>query len=94
MPRSAIAATAAGLTSTPGVEPPDQATARSAAWWVKKPSAIWERPALWTHRNSTTGLPSTTFPSTFASARSRWRANLSASRGRKVVTVARSANWL
>jgi hypothetical protein len=56
--RSAIAATAAGLTSVPGSEPPDQATARSPVRWVKNPSAIWERPALWVHRNSTTGLPS------------------------------------
>ena len=30
MPRSAIAAIAAGLTSLPGSEPPDQATARVA----------------------------------------------------------------
>ncbi len=30
--------------------------ARSAARWVKKPSAICERPALWVHRNSTTGI--------------------------------------
>ena len=71
MPRSAIAATAAGLTSSPGSEPPDQAIARSPARWRKNPSAIWERPALWMHRNSTIGLPSWTRPSTRASARRR-----------------------
>ena len=46
MPRSAIAATAAGLTLFPGSEPPDHATARPLAWCSKKPSAICERPAL------------------------------------------------
>ena len=58
MPRSAMAATAAGLISMPGSDPPDHATAASPARCWKKPIAIWERPALWVHRNSTVGLPS------------------------------------
>ena len=93
MPTSAIACTAAGLISSPGSDPPDQATACSPARWVKKPSAIWERPALWVHRNSTVGLPSVILPSTRASAFSRWRAKRSATSGRKLGTVAREANW-
>src|SRR5437763_1065628 len=51
MPRSAIAAMAAGLIWSAGSEPPDQAIAWSLARWAKNPSAIWERPALWVHRN-------------------------------------------
>jgi hypothetical protein len=56
MPRSRMASIATGLTASAGSEPPDQATAASPARWVKKPRAIWERPALWVHRNSTVGL--------------------------------------
>ena len=89
----AMAATAAGLRSVPGSEPPDQAMARSPARWLNQPSAIWERPALWVHRNSTIGAPSDALPSTLASARSRWRANRSAKSGRNVLTVALLANW-
>jgi hypothetical protein len=58
MPRSAMAAIADGLTSRPGSEPPDQPIARSVVRAWKNPSAIWERPALWVHKNSTVGLPS------------------------------------
>ena len=55
MPTSAIAVTADGLTSLPGSDPPDHATARSPARWLNQPSAICDRPALCTHRNSTFG---------------------------------------
>ncbi len=58
IPRSRMASTAAGLTAWPGSEPPDQATARRPAMCSKNPMAIWERPALWTQRNSTVGRPS------------------------------------
>src|SRR4029079_2105568 len=50
--------TATGLTSVPGSEPPDHAIARSPARWLHQPSAICDRPALCTQRNSTTGTPS------------------------------------
>ena len=93
IPRSAIAATAEGLTSMPGSEPPDQATAASPAKYSKNPSAIWLRPALCTHRNSTTWRPSSAWPSTRASAVRRWRANRSASSGRKLGMVLPVANW-
>jgi hypothetical protein len=66
MPASAMASIAAGLISLPGSEPPDQATPLSPARWVKKPSAICERPALCVQWNSTVGLPSLTLPSTRA----------------------------
>src|SRR5262245_23517099 len=55
MPTSAIASTAAGLTSLAGSDPPDQATARPPARWLNQPSAICDRPALWTQRNRTRG---------------------------------------
>jgi hypothetical protein len=41
MPRSVIASIAAGLSWSPGSEPPDHATAAAPAWWLKNPSAIW-----------------------------------------------------
>ncbi len=84
MPTSAIAATAAGFTSSPGSEPPDHATARSPARCSNQPSAICDRPALCTQRNSTMGRPSCALPSTRASAFSRCRAKRSAMTGRKV----------
>ena len=93
MPISAMAATADGFTSMPGSDPPDQATARSPARWLNHPSAICERPALWTQRNRTTATPPPALPSTRASAVSRWRANRSAKRGRKLATLAPLANW-
>src|SRR5687767_8049628 len=55
MPTSAIASTAAGFTCSAGSEPPEYATARSPASLVNHPRAICDRPALWTHRNSTLG---------------------------------------
>ena len=58
MPTSAMARTAAWFTSLPGSEPPDQAMALPSARWLNQPSAIWDRPALWTQRNSTVGVPS------------------------------------
>lgn len=57
-PRSCIAPMAIGLMLSAGVVPPDQAMAVSPASASKNPSAIWERPALWVQRNSTTALPS------------------------------------
>jgi hypothetical protein len=82
MPRSAIASMAAGLIRVPGSDPPDHAMAPSPARWVNSPIAIWERPALWVLRNSTTGVPVSALPSTLARARRRYRAKRSASRGR------------
>jgi hypothetical protein len=81
-PRSAMAATAAGSMSMPGSCPPDQPMAASLARWRKKPSAIWLRPALWTHRNSTIGRLSWRRPSARACAVKRWRAKRSANSGR------------
>src|ERR1700760_2619650 len=56
MPRSAMTAMTAGLISPLGFEPPDHAQAALPARRVKNPMAIWDRPALWLHRNYTTGL--------------------------------------
>jgi hypothetical protein len=58
IPTSRIACTAAGLTWPAGSDPPDQATALSPARRTNQPIAIWLRPALCTHKNSTIGLPS------------------------------------
>src|SRR4249919_3776376 len=55
IPTSAMAATAAGFTSAAGSEPPDETSAPSPARCRSHPAAIWERPALCTHRNTTLG---------------------------------------
>jgi hypothetical protein len=47
-----------GVDSCPGSDPPDQATAWSPVRASKNPRAIWDRPALWVHKNRTVGLPS------------------------------------
>ena len=80
MPISAMAATASGLTehAVTGSAPPDHAIARSLARWVNQPSAICERPALCTQRNSTEGTLLAARLSAWASARRRWRVNRSA----------------
>src|SRR3954451_16645751 len=56
MPASAIASTAAGLTASLGAEPAERTSTRSPARAVRKPAAIWERPALCTQTNRTLGL--------------------------------------
>src|SRR5688572_10996826 len=56
IPTSAIAATAPWLTSAAGSEPAESAVAPEPARRSNHPSAICERPALCTHRNSTVGL--------------------------------------
>src|SRR4051794_22880902 len=69
IPTSAIACTADELISPAGCEPPDRATAWSPARWLKYPRAIWERPALWVQRNSTTGLARIVSPGYSATTR-------------------------
>lgn len=55
MPTSAMAATAAGLIDSAGTDPAERTSIRSPASADRKPAAIWDRPALWTHTNSTVG---------------------------------------
>src|ERR1700730_7317217 len=85
IPTSAITATAAGLTSDPGSDPPDHAIARSPARALKNPSAICDRPALCTHRKSTAGRsPTRDNLSTMVESMSTdllWRAQLHAALG-------------
>ena len=52
--------------------------ALSPARWASQPSAICERPALCTHKNSTDGTFPAAVPSAWARASSRWRAYRSA----------------
>src|SRR3954462_12781160 len=56
MPTSAIASTAAGLIVSAGADPAERPSTASPARCRSQPAAIWERPALWTHTNSTLGL--------------------------------------
>src|SRR5512143_1462664 len=60
MPTSAMAATTAGLTVEAGADPAERTSTWPPARWVRKPAAIWERPALCTHTNSTDGRDSDT----------------------------------
>src|ERR1035438_6353115 len=56
MPTSAIAATADGLTWSPGMLPAERTSTSPPPRWARKPAAIWERPALCTQTNRTLGL--------------------------------------
>src|SRR4051812_11619205 len=56
IPTSAMARTATGLTWCAGSDPAERTSIRPAASCVRKPAAIWERPALCTHTKSTDGL--------------------------------------
>ncbi len=56
IPTSAMASTAAGLTASAGALPAERTSMASPARAERNPAAIWERPALWTHTNSTDGL--------------------------------------
>src|SRR5437763_5927223 len=56
IPASAIASTATGLTVLAGSEPPEKTSTWSPARCSSQAAAIWERPALCTHRNTTLGL--------------------------------------
>ena len=91
MPTSAIASTAILLSSPAGSDPPDQAMALSPARWANHPSAIWERPALCVHRNSTVGMVLRALSSRSASASRRSLANFSAKETSHFVTVALAA---
>jgi hypothetical protein len=62
MPTSAIAATAEGLTWSPGSDPADRTSTASPARCRSQPAAICERPALCTHTNSTLGRSVTGTP--------------------------------
>ena len=54
---SAFAPTASGFTWSPGMLPADRTSPSPSPRWVRKPAAIWERPALCTQTNRTLGLP-------------------------------------
>ena len=88
MPFSAIAATAAWLSSAAGSEPPEKTSTRSPARWRIQPAAICDRPALWTHRNSTLGLRSVRSDSSRTSARRRSLVRRSTRTGTQVVILA------
>ena len=62
MPTSAIACTATGLTWSAGIDPADRTSTRPPESAVRKPAAIWERPALCTHTNNTLGLSDIDIP--------------------------------
>ncbi len=88
IPTSLMASTATGLIPVAGADPADRTCTRPAAWWASRAAAIRKRPALWTHKNSTSGTSLATCPSAWASACSRSAANLRARTGRWVVIVA------
>src|ERR1019366_5639697 len=56
MPTSAIAATAEGFTWSPGRLPAERTSTCPPLRLVRKPAAIWDRPALCTHTNNTLGF--------------------------------------
>src|SRR5665647_1913855 len=56
MPTSAMASTAEGFTWSPGMLPAERTSTCPPLRWVRKPAAIWDRPALCTQTNKTLGL--------------------------------------
>src|SRR6516162_8018394 len=58
-PISAMAATTAGLSWSPGWDPAEVTRTRPAGWWSSSAAAICERPALWVQTNSTSGMSAT-----------------------------------
>src|SRR5438105_3681687 len=66
-PFSAIAWTATGLTSAAGSVPADSTSTRSPARCLRKPAAIWLRPALWTHTKRTAVRPTQALKGVYAS---------------------------
>src|SRR5664280_1594804 len=56
MPTSRMASTTAGSTCSAGRLPAERTSTAPAARAVRKPAAIWERPALCTQTNSTVGV--------------------------------------
>ena len=74
IPISASASTAAGLISSPGALPAERTCTRPLAAWSSSAAAIWLRPALWVHTNSTSGTSLPSLPSAWAIARSLSRA--------------------
>src|SRR5579863_270950 len=63
MPTSAMASTTAGLRCSAGSVPAECTTTRPWAWRTMRAAAIWDRPALCTHKNRTSGRFSVIEPS-------------------------------
>jgi hypothetical protein len=57
IPTSRIASTATALTWPAGAVPAERTSIRSPDRAANQPAAIWDRPALWMHTNSTDGVP-------------------------------------
>jgi hypothetical protein len=93
MPRSAMAAIAAGLTSCPGSDPPDQATARSRVRASKNPRPSETGRALCVHKDSTVGLLSRCSLFDFWTTRSRCRDESLGHQWRNLLTAACYASW-
>src|SRR5690625_935495 len=55
IPISAMASTATGFIASAGAEPEERTSTCPLDRAVRKPAAIWERPALWTQTNMTVG---------------------------------------
>ena len=62
MPHSSMAATTAGLSLSPGADPAERTWTLPLAWWSRRAAASWERPALWTQTNRTSGVSATATP--------------------------------
>jgi len=60
IPTSAIASTAIGFTVSTGSDPAENTSTDSPPRDLRKPAAIWDRPALWTQRKRTPGFIAST----------------------------------
>src|ERR1044072_4084545 len=58
-----MTSTTAGFTLSAGAEPAERTVTAPWAWWCRRAPAIWERPALCTQTNRTSGVVDTVSPS-------------------------------
>src|SRR5690625_6046746 len=71
-----MAQTATGVIASAGAEPEERTSTCPSDRAVRKPAAIWERPALWTQTNMTVGRSDMGSPSVNGAIRGhqvRWR---------------------
>ena len=93
MPRSAIAATAAGLTSSPGSEPPDLAIAGSGGVVLEEAECHLRTPCV-VHAEEQHDRLAVVGVALYAGQRGQpLPGEPLGEQGRKVVTWARGANW-